>query len=287
MLDIPILHEDQDIIVISKPPGLVVNKSQTVTEFTLQDWLAQSGKISDATLSSSWQRLIPADFLYEYGTPEEVFAQRGGIVHRLDKETSGVMVLAKNPGALAELLRQFRLRETQKMYTCLVHGKFQIAQDTLTLPLARSSENRTKFSVSAEGRTAETTYKVIAFSPSLKPETITHITHSVDNNAVELKNLRKKLLKTYQGFSLVQCWPKTGRTHQIRVHMSHIKHPIISDQTYLGKKRATLDVLWCPRLFLHATELNFTHPRTKAKMQFRAEWWPDLQKAFSRLVEEG
>jgi 23S rRNA pseudouridine1911/1915/1917 synthase len=279
--NIPILFEDADLLVVSKPPGLVVNLSQTVSEPTLEDWLgerlageSQVAKAVDKEVDKEeWQTQVPADFPHEYGSPEEIFVQRGGIVHRLDKETSGVIVMAKHPGSLANLLRQFRLRETEKMYTCLVHGKFEFPADTLNLPLGRSLFNRTKFAVAAEGRQAETRYEVVSAYEQLNPELVATLTTPQE------RNLKKRFQKGYQGFSLVHCWPKTGRTHQIRVHMSHIKHPIVSDVTYLGKKRLALDLLWCPRLFLHASQLTFTHPRTGKRLTFEAPLWADLQRA--------
>jgi 23S rRNA pseudouridine1911/1915/1917 synthase len=278
-----ILFEDQDLAVISKPTGVVVNMSDTVTEPTLQEWWMSylQSKNSQTVATAQWRALVSADFPEEYGSPEEIFAQRGGIVHRLDKETSGVMILAKNPGSLAELLRQFRVREVHKKYVCLVHGKFQVLADTLTLPLGRSMHNRTQFAVSAEGRAAETQYQVQAYYPRLNIEKIT-----AEVAEAPIRNWRKKLLSSYQGFSLVECWPKTGRTHQIRVHMSHIRHPIVADETYLGGKREQLDMLWCPRLFLHAAEVEFIHPRTKKTVRFSSPLPSDLAHALDKLETE-
>lgn len=284
MSEVPILYQDQDLAVVVKPPGLVVNRAQTVTEPTLQDWWGEylsqhQGAVLDPHV---WQSLVPSGFQVEFGTPEAIFIERGGIVHRLDKETSGVMVLAKNPGALVNLLSQFKQRQVSKVYTCLVHGKFQVQEDTLSLPLSRSEFNRTKFTVETEGRVAETHYQVQQYYPGIKSE---QLISYLAGQSIETRTLRKKIARSYQGFSLVKCWPKTGRTHQIRVHMAHVKHPIVADETYLGKKRANLDVLWCPRLFLHATELSFTHPRTQAVMQFTAPLPSDLHAALSYLQE--
>jgi 23S rRNA pseudouridine1911/1915/1917 synthase len=278
-----ILFEDKDLAVISKPAGVVVNMSDTVTELTLQEWwigyLQEKGEL--AMPAKEWQKMVPADFPEEYGSAEEIFAQRGGIVHRLDKETSGAMVLAKNPGSLAELLRQFRVREVQKKYLCLVHGKFQVLADTLLLPLGRSVHNRTQFAVSAEGRVAETQYEVQQYFPHLKIDEVIEEVKEAD-----VRNWRKKLLSSYQGFSLVACWPKTGRTHQIRVHMTHIRHPIVADETYLGGKREQLDLLWCPRLFLHAAELKFHHPRSREVLQLTAVLPADLAHSLTLLETE-
>jgi 23S rRNA pseudouridine1911/1915/1917 synthase len=284
-LSIPLLFEDQDLAVVVKPSGVVVNNADTVSEPTLQDWWQEHLRKQSTENTQDWQKLVSSDFSDEYGSPENIFAERGGIVHRLDKETSGVMILAKNPGSLVNLLRQFRLREVQKKYVCLVHGKFQILEDVLQLPLSRSSLNRTKFQVQPTGRPAETQYQVQKTYTSLDAGQVVAALPSGAKTQPEFRNLRKKIMNTYQGFSLVYCWPKTGRTHQIRVHMSHIKHPIVSDLTYLGKKRSTLDTIWCPRLFLHAAELHVTHPRTGEKLSFTAELTEDLQKTLELLVE--
>ena len=281
IMNIPILFEDADLAVVNKAPGVVVNKASTVKEETIQDWWEERLSKSVESKMTDWKQMVPADFPHEYGTPEEIFAERGGVAHRLDKETSGVLVLAKNPGSLAHLLRQFRLRETTKMYTCLVHGKFSILEDTVSLPLGRAADNRTKFTVDAEGRAAETHYKVTTFYPQLDLDKV--LQNPTDAATKNIQNLRKKLQNAYQGFSLVQCWPKTGRTHQLRVHLSHLKHPIVADATYLGKKRQSFDALWCPRLFLHATTLEFTHPRTGERQKFSADIWPDLQTALEFL----
>jgi len=276
-LEIQVLYEDDDLAVLQKPAGLVVNTARTVQEQTLQDWwMKRSG--SQEISKEKWNSLVPEDFASEYGSPEAVFAERGGIVHRLDKETSGVIVVAKNPGALVALLQQFRLRVTEKKYICLVHGKFQITQDTIQMPLGRSSFNRTKFAVASDGRVAETAYTVLKYYPKVDSEKIAQMS--------DVRLLRKKMEKSYQGFSLVECQPKTGRTHQIRVHMLHLHHPIVSDETYLGKKRSTLDIVWCPRLFLHARELSFTHPRSGKRLSFTAELPADLKAAQLFLLEE-
>lgn len=274
MLDIPIVHQDDDLVVVNKPPGVVVNKSQTTKVETVQDWMESKFSIdkeNDSLSSQSSQDLVPEDFDDQYGTPTEIFRKRSGLVHRLDKDTSGVMVLAKNPGALVHLLQQFRDRTTEKRYQCLVHGKMGVKEDTISLPLGRASRDRKIFAVRSDGRNAVTRYKVEQFYQNLNTAKI-----SAD------KSIATKL-GSYQGFSLLSCWPKTGRTHQIRVHLAHLKHPLVGDTTYVGKKRRQLDPLWCPRQFLHAAELSFTHPRSGKKVSYRADLWPDLQKTLMLL----
>jgi len=281
-MQIEILFEDQDFAVINKPAGVVVNDADTNRDESIEEWWRSTLKQSSEP--ADWQKMVPDDYPTGYGTPQEIFAERGGIVHRLDKETSGVMLLAKHPGALLNLLTQFRTRKVQKQYQCLVHGKFQIVADTINLPLDRSRENRLRHAVFPDGRVAITRYEVQQFFPRLNvPKTVTEI-HRVFADAEFLpKPLNRKLQTTYQGFSLVNCWPKTGRTHQIRVHLSHLKHPIVSDEIYLGHKREQLDHLWCPRLFLHAKQIIFKHPRTNEELCFQMELPADLLHALTLL----
>ncbi len=275
-----ILFEDKDILVLNKPAGLVVNRADTTSEETLQDWLAEQ-VIGDWSQTSreAWLPLVPSEFAAEYGTPEEIFAERLGLVHRLDKETSGALVLAKNPGALVNLLAQFKNRQVTKQYLALCHGKFGVEHDTLHLPLGRASHNRQQFAVRPDGRTAETEYQVQTFFPHLDIEKVMALP------TAQGSDIRRKA-KVYQGFSLVACWPHTGRTHQIRVHLAHIKHPLVGDAVYVGKKRQSLDAAWCPRHFLHAAELSFKHPRTDQTVHISAPLTPDLGAVLELLLRD-
>ncbi|MBU0578439.1 RluA family pseudouridine synthase [Patescibacteria group bacterium] len=267
-MDISIIHEDQDIWIINKPAGLVVNQAKTVSEPTLQDWLKE--KLADEKAVAS-NELVPGDFDDSFGTPEEIFTQRLGLVHRLDKNTSGVLILAKNPGALVNLLAQFKKRQIEKKYVCLTHGKFRVPAGTINAPLGRMSADRQKFAVVSSGRPAVTRYEVQEFYSGFS-----------DQGKEQLKKSGKKI-SLYQGFSLVYCWPKTGRTHQIRVHMKHWKHPLVGDGKYVGKRRAKLDALWCPRQFLHAAEIKFTHPRSGEEASFKVELSQDLKEVLKFL----
>lgn len=268
-MKIELIFEDQDILIINKPAGLVVNQADSVKEETLQDWLAERANGED--FSPDWQQLIPADFSEEFGTAEEIFKERLGMVHRLDKNTSGVMVTAKNPGSLVNLLAQFRQRTVTKKYTCLTHGKFRVPKGVISAPLGRARVDRQKFAVTAAGRPAVTEYEVADYYPALNK-----------SGQEKLGKLVKKA-SVYQGFSLVNCWPKTGRTHQIRVHLKHWQHPLVGDSKYVGKKRAKLDVVWCPRQFLHASTIELIHPRTNKKISFEAKLASDLKQALSFL----
>ena len=253
--NIPILFEDSQILVMNKPPGLVINRAESVKEPTLQDWME----------AQSWY----GNWDTSYGDEDvALYRSRSGVAHRLDKDTSGVMVLAKNPASLIELMRQFRDRETQKTYCALVHGKFSTQSGTVNLPLARNVGNRERFTVDPEGRESETEYKVLDFFPHAPAY------------------LGQKKTMSYQGFSLVELKPKTGRTHQIRVHMAYIKHPLVGDLKYVGRKRSRVDGEWCPRQFLHAKQLCFTHPVTKERHCIEAKLPEDLEKVLTLLTNQ-
>jgi 23S rRNA pseudouridine1911/1915/1917 synthase len=269
-----ILHQDTDILIVQKPAGVVVNRAETITQPTLQDWLEQEiPAIRDRVFPADWAEQLPPSFTAEYGTPEKIFADRSGIAHRLDKQTSGVFVCAMHPGALVSLLAQFRERKVQKKYLCLTHGKFAMTEQEIDLPIGRRSSNRKLFAVVPDGRSAVTQYRVEQYFAGFKEQKMLE---------EPFKQLKKRL-SLYQGFSLVSCWPKTGRTHQIRVHMAHLQHPIVGDIQYVGKKRGKLDSLWCPRQFLHASEVTFTHPRTKQLVTFTAPLTADLQMVLDSL----
>jgi 23S rRNA pseudouridine1911/1915/1917 synthase len=266
---IAVIFEDQDLLILHKPAGVVVNRAQTVTTQTVQDWIEQNyPSVAQQEYPSDWRDQIPESFTGEYGNPEEIFASRSGIAHRLDKDTSGVFVCVKHPGALLSLLAQFRQRTIQKRYTCLVHGKFALSEGEVNAPIGRRSSNRKLFAVVPDGRASLTKYKVQKYYQQFDQQKLYDTT-----------GLKKLRVGIYQGFSLVSCWPKTGRTHQIRVHMAHLQHPLVGDEKYVGRKRAKLDVLWCPRQFLHAAEISFTHPRTGKSVSYEAPLSDDLQTA--------
>lgn len=274
-----IVYEDDDLLVLNKPAGVVVNEAKTTTKNTVQS--AFTEYLTHVAKSDSWQAMVPADYDSTYGNPEEIFHQRAGIVHRLDKDTSGILILAKNPGSLVHLLSQFKVRSTEKEYTCLTHGKFNIDSDTIDMPIGRASKDRKTFEVRIDGRNAVTHYSVIEHFPRFNEKKwLALINESkIENANYHYSGNHKKYFKIYQGFTLVKCVPKTGRTHQIRVHMAHIHHPIVGDITYAGNKRNRADALWCARQFLHASQLTVTHPRTDERMTFNAPLSPDLVQA--------
>ncbi len=258
MLEIEILFEDSDLVVINKPSGVTVNDASTNRGETIQQWW-QSYLISQdiPQSSSEWNSLIPAHFSLEYGSPEEIFEQRGGIVHRLDKDTSGALLLAKNPGSLVQLLAQFKAHTVKKTYRAMVHGRLGVSQAQLNYPIMRSTRERQKMFVHPDGRLAQTEYKVVGeyIDPCNRTEVLT----------------------------LVECFPKTGRMHQIRVHFAHIRHPLVSDRLYAGRKRFKQDITWCPRHFLHASQIEFAHPRTKQVMRVEAPLQNDLKDSLKSL----
>lgn len=255
-----ILFEDQDLVVISKPALMVVNQADSVKFETIQSWwskLLQAKKI----VLANWEALLPKDFDNQYGTPEEIFHKRGGVVHRLDKNTSGVLLLAKNPGALCALLNDFKQRKVQKVYQCLVYGQLKPKKGLIQLPLARNPKNRQKISVDLMGRSAETAYEVLRLY----------------RLSVEIDIQRDYL-------SFVECRPLTGRMHQIRVHLAYLGHPLVADEKYAGRKRARRDQAWCARQFLHAESISFIHPRTKQKITVISPLPEDLQLALAKLT---
>lgn len=215
---IQIVYEDKALIIINKPPGVVVNRAETAKQETIQDWVEDKLKIpflDTATRNSRDQKL------------EEEFVRRSGIIHRLDKETSGLLMIAKSPEAFEFYQKQFKSREIVKKYYALVHGRVSPPQGVINAPIGRNPFNREKFGVFPGGREAVTKYRVI------------------------------KYIKTPLMASLLDITPQTGRTHQIRVHLAHLSHPVVSDNKYAGRKQLREDVKQCPRMFLHAYYLKF------------------------------
>lgn len=232
-----VIFEDSDLLIINKPAGMVVNKAETAKDFfTLQEWVEERSN------------------LQKFGTEteeEQVFQQRSGIAHRLDKETSGIMLIAQNPVTLTVLMKQFRERVVEKTYEALVHGKVTPASGEINVPIGRLPWNRTHFGVLPAGRESRTLYKVIAYKQ-----------HTFEK--------KKEVL------TLLEAYPKTGRTHQIRVHLRFLGYPIFADSLYAGRKNIRRDRKELSRHFLHAKEIRFTHPRTGESMHFTAKLPSDL-----------
>jgi 23S rRNA pseudouridine1911/1915/1917 synthase len=280
---ITILHEDDDLLVLAKPAGVVVNEASSAVGETIQEWAREYLASLPTVSSKSWQQVVPQDFDEQYGTPEEIFVSRTGMVHRLDKETSGVLLWAKNPGAQVELLRQFRERVVEKTYECLVHGRVATESGEITAPIDRSSYNRQRFAVSVGGRPAITRYQVTAHYQLDFDRFVTAARQAHLFAGRPAAQLKEQLIE-YTEYTYLKCQPKTGRTHQIRVHCQHLGHPLVGDELYQGRKRIKLDEIWCPRHFLHAASVTFNHPRTQEKVTFTAPLPDDLQQTLEWLT---
>ncbi|HYR35881.1 MAG TPA: RluA family pseudouridine synthase [Burkholderiales bacterium] len=219
-MPLKIAHEDAALIVIDKPAGLVVHPG--------------AGQ-PDRTLLNALLAHAPA----LAGVP------RAGIVHRLDKDTSGLLVVAKTVAAQADLVKQLAERSMRRIYIALVQGD-PPASGRIDAPVGRDAKARTRMAVTHRGKPALTTYRV---------------------------------LERFGRAALVECRLETGRTHQIRVHFQHIRHPLIGDTVY---RRGTRHGLSFPRQALHAAELTLRHPSSGEQMTWRSP----LPRDFKRLVDE-
>lgn len=218
-IPLEIVYEDQDCLVINKPSGMVVHPSVGHKERTLVNALL---------------------FYLKHGATQKV---RPGIVHRLDKDTSGLLVVAKNEEALDYLKNQFKNREVKKLYLCLVQGRLKKHTGLINQPIGRHPKNRQKFDVVAGGKESQSAYRV---------------------------------LEELGQFSLLEIQPLTGRTHQIRVHFSSLGHPLVGDKMYGGKSLIK-------RQFLHASVLGFKQPKTGEWLEFKSELPNDLEKFLESL----
>ena len=225
-VDFDVLYEDHDVIVVDKPAGVVVHPG--------------SGR-SSGTLA--------AGLLARYPEVEGVGAiDRWGLVHRLDKDTSGALLVGRNQAAFEDLTNQLRRREIARVYTALVEGQIGAATGTIEAPIGRDPVLPTRRAIAHSGKHARTHYEMVRY--------------------FERSNV-----------SLLEVRLETGRTHQIRVHMSAIDHPVVGDTLY----RATRKDLGCPRTFLHASRLEFTHPRTVEPMSVQAPLPDDLATVLDHL----
>ena len=241
-----LIFEDNDVLVLDKPPGMIVNRAETTTGIqTVQDWVEKK-IIPILPISKACHFAISTNNTND-------FFRRSGIVHRLDKETSGLLLVAKTPEAFVNLQRQFKERKVKKQYLALVHGELKPQEGAIEVPIARSPFNREKFGVFLGGRPARTKYKVLS---------------------IKYKVLGKK----EEPLTLLEVSPETGRTHQIRVHLKYIGHPVVGDEKYAGRKTARADRRWCPRQFLHASYLSFIHPKTGKKVIVSSKLPSDLQQ---------
>lgn len=235
MEDPKVIFQDNELLVLNKPAGWVVNDAKTAHgNPIIQSWV---GKNFNFPLSGDVE-------------------MRGGIVHRLDKDTSGILLVGKTKEAFENLQGQFRERTVKKSYFALVHGKVKNDLGTISEPLGRLPWNRERFGVLPSGKPSETYYEInrIYEDPNGNP------------------------------YTLLRVAPKTGRTHQIRVHLKHIGHPIVSDSFYAGRKTSRKDRLWCSRLFLHSGEIEFTHPAEGKIMNLSCPLPEDLRQCLDCLI---
>lgn len=235
MNDPTIIYQDEGLFIIDKPSGWISNDSHTVTtQPVLQTWLRKN-------------------FDYPLNDDEE---KRHGIVHRLDKETSGILVVAKTGEVFEKLQIQFKKREVKKTYIALLHGKLDPPEGTIEVEVGRLPWRRDRFGVVPGGRASNSEYKLLQFIPAERG-----------------------------GYSLTEFYPKTGRTHQIRIHAKHIGHAVVSDEFYAGRKTARNDRKFCPRLFLHAAAIKFTHPISNREVSFVSDLPVELKEALRKISE--
>ena len=222
-----ILFDDDDLLVLSKPAGLVMHPGAGHRQHTLVNAL-----------------LAHCKNLSGIGGKE-----RPGIVHRLDKETSGVLVVAKNDSTHRDLSKQFAARTMQKIYLVLVDGIPRKSSGVIDKAIARHPVHRQRMSIARrQGRAAKTEYRV---------------------------------LRSGSGMSFLECTLHSGRTHQIRVHLHHLGHPVLGDKSYGGKRAGPF-----PRQMLHAWKLAFRHPRTSEVMTFEAPIPTDFAEALGQIPKD-
>ena len=219
-LKLDIVYEDDDLVVINKPQGLVVHPASSYHEPTLVH-----GLLHQIDELSSINGVV-----------------RPGIVHRIDKDTSGLLVVAKNDKSHQFLSEELQAHLIKREYIALVYGDFKEEEGSIDAPIARHPKNRLKMAVVSQGKHAKTHFKV---------------------------------LERFGKYTLISCILETGRTHQIRVHMAYINHPVVGDPLY-GPK----DVIGTEGQFLHAQKLTFQHPTTKKEMSFEA----DLPDNFKSMI---
>ena len=223
-MNLDIVYEDEDVLVVNKEKGIVVHPAPGNYTGTLVN-----GILHHCSDLSGINGVI-----------------RPGIVHRIDKDTSGILVIAKNDEAHNDLAAQFKEHSIKREYYALVEGKFSKVEGTVDKPISRDKKERIKMAINSDGKRAVTHYEVL-----------------------EQYN---------KGVSLVKCTLETGRTHQIRVHMASIGHPLVGDLVY-GYKRQKFNI---EGQALHAKTLGFIHPRTKEYMEFTSE----LPNYFKELLEK-
>ena len=244
-IPLDIVFEDEFLAVINKPAGMVVHPGAGVQSGTLANaiayrFLSEPGAVATGSNADASNRI--------------------GIVHRLDKDTSGLIVVAKTDQIHEALSDQFRDRLVYKSYVALVHGSPLANTGKIEAPIGRNKHNRLRMKIAAHGRSSLSLWKV---------------------------------RKRYTKFTLLDVEIKTGRTHQIRVHLASINHPIVGDEIYNeGRDNTVADIdirnaiNSMPRFFLHAEKLSFTHPKTQERLEFKQEMPAEL-KRFLDIIDHG
>lgn len=221
-IDINIIYEDNDIIIVNKEKGMVVHPGNGNPDGTLANAILERCKGSLSGIGGT---------------------VRPGIVHRIDKDTSGLVIIAKNDNAHINISKQIQERKVTKTYIALVRGNIKENEATINMPIGRSTSDRKKMAVTKKGK-----------------EAITHF----------------KVLKRYDGFTLLELKIETGRTHQIRVHLAEIGFPIVGDNVYSNGKNP----FGVEGQMLHAAKLEFVHPTTNKKVSFEAP----LPEYFEKII---
>lgn len=275
-----LVYQDEQILVVDKPAGVVVNRSETIHEGTVEDWLAQN-------------------FLFSiFNFP----LSRHGIVHRLDRETSGLLIVAKTQKSFDFLQKQFKERKVSKKYIALVHGVVSDKEGSIESAIGRIGKfgkfgvvnNSTRFKYNTgwgrdgrkseggsidggRGKESRTDYEKV--SGYQFPVTV------LEKMTEQLTKSRVNYLKRHAlDYTLIDVFPKTGRTHQIRVHLKSIGYPVVSDLIYAPGKLLKFDLTWCTRLFLHAAVLEFVHPKTRKIVSFKSDLPKDLRDTLDFLT---
>ena len=246
-IPLTIVYEDEDLLVVDKPAGLTVHPAAGLPA-------GQAG-VRRGTLAAALLAYRPE--LADVGGPE-----RPGIVHRLDRDTSGLLVVAKNEAARAALARQWKERQVEKGYLALVHGRLEPSEAVIDAPIGRDPRHRQRMAVVEGGRAARTAYRVRRYlqgGPAGLPA------GQAGRDA----------------YSLVEVAPSTGRTHQIRVHFAALAHPLVGDRLY-GRPSSVLR-----RQFLHAHRLAFHHPVDGRPLEFESPLPEDLRQALEGLGARG
>ncbi|MGI8469312.1 MAG: RluA family pseudouridine synthase [Pyrinomonadaceae bacterium] len=248
-IPLDIIYEDEFLAVVNKRAGMVVHPGVGISSGTLANALAYKFRIQN----SEFRIENSADLQLKI----ENLKSKIGIVHRLDKDTSGLIVVAKNETVHDNLAKQFSERAVSKNYLALVHGRIETQIGKIETTVGRDARNRTRMAIVKGGRSALTLWKV---------------------------------RRRFDKFTLLDVEIKTGRTHQIRVHLASINHPVIGDETYnAGRDKTVSDtkirkaISDLNRFFLHAEKLSFTHPQTKERMNFTAPLAPELTE-FLKLI---